>query len=42
MQGIENCIPETNHISRVYSIAATSYSPFVVIIIIMIIYNNIF
>jgi hypothetical protein len=45
MQGIENCTPETNHVSRVRSIAAIPYSQFVmmmmIIIIIIIIYNYI-
>jgi len=29
MQGIYNYIPETNHVSRVYSVAAVLYSKFV-------------
>jgi hypothetical protein len=29
MQGICNCIPETNHISRVYCVAAVMYLHFV-------------
>jgi hypothetical protein len=29
MLGIYNCIPETNHVSRVYSVAAVLYLHFV-------------
>jgi hypothetical protein len=30
MQGTYNCIPETNHVSRVYSVAAILYLQFMV------------
>ena len=29
MQGIYSCVPETNHVSRVYSVAAVQYLQFV-------------